>query len=318
MKKQKTVIVGVIFLFLTSIFAMSDDGNNEPTTEKKEVKQVIIQEKQPVITTEKQLKQSNSNELVKDRLGGDTGKTKEELTKFKLDYTHKFVKLFPNFRESAKDWFFDNKINLNKIVEFEKNGLYLKKLIAQQGTSYQRNTLFSDIIVTGKVVELIKKGETFVPRYKFEIEQIINGSEVFKEFLGEIPKYIYFVAFFGVSIEDESFINKKGIYFLEVEEYTKSNMLFHKLPYSTVMVYNDSLMCHKRDFYKFDTAYKYKHGKLELSKMQKDNNYGEKYLRWYDECKTGSWNETIENIKKTLKINDDKNFYNRTYKSKEK
>ncbi|MBU4485957.1 MAG: hypothetical protein KKD38_03440 [Candidatus Delongbacteria bacterium] len=310
--ERKIVWITIIVLFLTSLYALSGDGGNEPVKEKQQVTQP---EHSIASETKEQVK---SNQTVKDRLGVDTGKTKEELAKFKQDYTLEFKELFPNFRESAKDWFFDNKINLNKIVEFEKNGLYLKNLIDQQGTSYQRNTLFSDIILTGKVVELIKRDETFVPRYKFEIEQIINGSEVFKEFLGEIPKYIYFVAFFGVSIEDESFINKKGIYFLEVEEYTKSNMLFHKLPYSTVMVYNDSLMCYKRDFYKFDTAFKYLHGKKKLSQMQIDNNYAEKYLRWFEECKIGSWDGTVEGIRKILEINDSKNFFNRIYKSEEK
>jgi hypothetical protein len=93
--------------------------------------------------------------------------------------------------------------------------------------------------------------------------------------------------------------------------------LFLKQPYSTILSYNDSLVCYERDRHKFDSAYRYKNGKLELTQMQKDDNYGEKYLRWYEEGKIGNWDDTIAKIRKILDINDEKNFYKRSYKHEE-
>lgn len=252
---------------------------------------------------------ANNTETVKDSLGVDTGMSVIEFDNFRNEYKKKFTKLFPNFTLSMEDWFFNNKVNLNKIDEFERYGLYLKNFSVIEGSPYQKNAVLCDIIVTGKVVESIRD-KIYDPKYKFEIDQIIKGTEVIKYQLGEIPKYLYFYDFYSVSV-----LNTKGVYFFYSDPLKNDNLLFLKRGYSTIIVYNDSLVCYERDRHKFDSAFKYKHGTLKLSKMQSDGNYGERYLRWYEECKIGSWNEVVENIKKIIEINDAKNFYKKSWTS---
>jgi len=315
---RRVIITAILIAMLSVVFSMSGDGGNVPVVPKESTVKVTENAIQKSSSETDQIGQTKSNETIKDRLGIDTGLTKEKLDDFKDDYNLKFRNLFPNFSESASDWFFNCKINLNKIEDFEKFGLELKKTKDISTVGYKENSLKSDIIVTGKVVELIQTNENNAPRYKFEIDQIIKGSEIIKKYLGDLPNYIYFVAILGVSIDNESVLNKKGIYFFQIDSEIIKHSLFLKRYYSTVLLYNDSIVCYERDINKFDTAFRYKHRKLELSQIQKDNNYEEKYLNWYEECKIGSWDETIVNIRKILEINDEINFYKRSYKYEEK
>lgn len=304
MKSSKVLILAIIFALLTSIFAMSDDGGKEPVVEKKEVRQEVV----PA--------EAKSNKTVIDLIGMDTGKNKKKIEEFRQNYRIKYVKLFPKKRKSAYSHYYNYKINLNKIDEFEKSGLDLRETSIAAGASYKRNTLYSDIIVIGKVVELITKGEDFTPRYKLKIEEIIVGTEVIENFFGEIPEYLYYIAFLGVSMDKESILNKKGLYFLGVDPYTKVDSLFRKGSYSTVSLYNDSIVCYERDYHKFDRAFKYMNGEYKLSPAQ-EKKYKDMYLKRYKECNLGSRDDVIVGIKKILTINDSKNFYKREYKLEE-
>jgi len=311
---DQKILVAIILMFLLSpMYSMSDDGGNVPVVQKENASKEVSQAKQKPILASNQNSETKPNETVKDRFGFDTGMTKEKLENFMNEYKNKFMELFPNYRENAYERFFNNKINLNSLDEFEKIGLNLHENTHISGNSYLENSLKSDIILTGRVVELQQKDENFVPRYKLEIDKIFKGSEIINQYLGEIPKEIYFVAFLGISIDISSELDKKGIYFLNIDPLPKKEFLFLKQPYSTITVYNDSIVCYERDFNKFDSAFKFKHGEIELTKAQKDSNHGERYLKWYDECKIGNLNETINQIKKILEINDDKNFYKRSY-----
>jgi hypothetical protein len=256
-----------------------------------------------------------NTETVIDRLGIDTGKSEEELEELKQEYAKKFKNLFPpNFKSTAHKSYFEKKINLNEIKKFENNGLNLREFSVAEGASYQKNTLYSDVIVTGKAVELITKGEDFTPRYKLEIEKIISGSEIIESIYGEIPECIYYVAFLGTSYDRESILNRKGIYFLRVQPYTKENTLFSKRPFSTVMVYNDSIVCYERNIGMFNQAFINIHERSHTKKMQ--NEFEKK--KWHQRYENGyikeSWDEIIANIYKILEINDSENFYEKTWK----
>jgi hypothetical protein len=310
--EKKVIMTAILITLLSVVFSMSGDGGNVPV-EKKEANQQLVQGSTAITNQAEQVK---SNETVKDRLSVDTGMTNEEFEQFKQNYALKFKQIFPNFTENAMDWFFDYKINLNAIDKFEENGLNLKEFSIAQGSSFQKNALFCDIIVTGKITEMIQKDEATAPRYKLKVNQIIHGSEEIKKYLGEIPEFLYVVALLGTSIDNESMLNKGGIYFLQIDSEVIKHSLFVKRYYSTVLVYNDSNVCYERDFYKFDSAFKYKNGKLELSKMQKDNNYEERYLKWYKECQIGSWDEVVKSIRTILEINEGNYFYKRNYSTK--
>lgn len=276
------IILSILLVLIIPIFGISSDGYNESIPK--------------------------NSVTFKDRLGVDTGMTEEKLEMFREEYAQKFKQLFPHFRSTAYKSYFEKKINLNKIEIFEEYGLDLRKFSVIEGSSYQKNTLHSDIVATGQVVEIFE-ANTNQPKYKFEINQILKGSEVIKYKLGDIPKFLNFTDFHNVSV-----LNVKGIYFFDVDPIAIDNSLFVKIGYSTVITYNESLVCYERDRNRFDSAFKYKHGKLELSKMQKDNNYGERYLNWYEECYIGSWDEVIENIIKIIEVNDRMNFYKNTWK----
>ena len=248
---DQKIFVAIILMFLLSpIYSMSDDGGNVPVVQKENSSREVPQIEQQSNLVLDHGAEESSKETVKDQLGFDTGMLQEEFDKFKSQYKKKFMELFPNLTESTCEWYFNNKINLNQVNEFEKNGLYLNISNIPQGTSYKKNALLSDVIVTGKIVELIQKDDTFVPRYKLEIDQIIHGSEVIETHLGEIPRYIYFVAFLDVSIDRPSLLNKKGIYFLYINPLPNKEFIFLKRHYSNMTIYNDSIVCYERDFHK--------------------------------------------------------------------
>ncbi len=119
MKKNK-MIIAVIFTFalLTAVFAMSGGGNNDPAKEAQQIKQ-DTQNDQAL-----QPDQIKSNDTVKDRLGVDTGMTKEEYEKFKDEYLayQKKCGIY------ATDNLYYHKTNLNAISEFANHNINLNRL----------------------------------------------------------------------------------------------------------------------------------------------------------------------------------------------
>jgi hypothetical protein len=218
MKKQKALILVIMFTLLTTIFAMSDDGRKEPQIEKKEIKQEVVSEKAEI-----EIEKAKSNKTVKDRFDIDTGKSNDKLESFKQDYAIKFKKLFSNFKESSSEWFFDSKINLNKKMKLEELGINFENCKNIATITYKENVLLNEIIVIGKVIELIQDGNN-VPKYKFQIEKIINGSELIEKFLGEIPEFLYFIAFIYTSRDNELILDRKGIYYFYLDPNKKRRL----------------------------------------------------------------------------------------------
>ena len=89
MKKQKALILAVIFILISSIFAMSDDGGNKPDVEKKELKQETN-------VVSEQTEEAKSTDTVKDWFGINTGLTEKE---FKA-HQESYIKRWIEFHES--------------------------------------------------------------------------------------------------------------------------------------------------------------------------------------------------------------------------
>jgi hypothetical protein len=194
--------ITVVLVLLTSFFliAMSDDGNNDPTVVKKEVK---------------------SSETVKDQFGIDTGMTKEDLEKYKDEYLE--------FQKKCGIYAIDNlyyhKINLNavdKLAEYDilldrskdlctTNDFILKSeiivIVSFMDFSIERNKKLTypatfnvkvhEVIQNNteyeKIPDMIKVKGTNFPNWKFD--QYESGLS--KTYKNKDDKYVLFLSRYG-------------------------------------------------------------------------------------------------------------------------
>lgn len=292
MKTKKALILAVIFTLLTSIFAMSDDGESKPLVEKKEVKQEVAQIDKPVIETK-------SGQTVKDEFGIDTGMTKEELDDFKESYHE----AFPFTRRGSAYKF---KIDYSKKKELKELGVE----VFNRARMYKDNALFCDVVVIGKVTDFDKRSI-----YKIEIDEILKGEEVLKNKLGYFPDKLYFKSTHSMDNDNEPALNTKGIYFLwTADKLSEKRNYLQKLPYSTVISLDDSTVFYERYYEEYSRIKKAREIKSRESYKDYDphkevEDYITKHAFIHE-----SWDEIVNNIKKILEVNDAENFYKKSFR----
>ncbi|MDA3886545.1 MAG: hypothetical protein PF638_13205 [Candidatus Delongbacteria bacterium] len=290
--KYKSIIAVVIFILLTTIFAMSDDGVNEPQIEKsKEVKHEVTTnvDSYPL----EQTVQVKSSKTVKDQLGIDTGMTKVELEIFKTQYMKKAEKLgILEHKSVSPKSYFDHNINLNAVDELKKLGLFLTHTATSSEESFAYNIIHSDIIAIGsidKVQYLCKDKEeernaygNIRSRFFVKINRILKGSENLVSSLDEIP-----------------FISSKGKFIISSgSEYVEKGKEY-------IFFFQKGLFG-KEEF-------KNDYSKLKGSLMI--NN--ERVFFEYFDTEFKSYEEILSIIENFNKINDSENFYQRNYIIKE-
>ncbi|MDA3884985.1 MAG: hypothetical protein PF638_05260 [Candidatus Delongbacteria bacterium] len=222
MKSRKVLILAIIFALLTSIFAMSDDGRNEPQVEKKEVKQGITKANQ----SETQAKETKSNETVKDRLGFDTGMTKEEIIEFETNYYNRCKELgIQKDHFVAPGSYFKYKINLNAIDKMKNLGLFLKKDPNNLEEDFAFFVTHSDLIVIGTIEDIEyffkteeeesnAKGARSV--YTVKVENILKGENLFEVIPNQIKYYNSTGKFIITSNDRRQNLNGKYIFFFQL------------------------------------------------------------------------------------------------------
>ena len=174
MKSKKALTLVIIFTLLASIFAMSDDGVNEPKVVKKEA----IQETNVV---SEQTEEAKSNTLVKDKLGFETGLTEKEFKAHQEAYIKRWIE-FQESKEKEKNFKWKNeklekavkaqrieqaleryqqRVNINAIPEFKKFGIgprdYFAGYHIEGLTPYTFATTMSPVVVHGKIIDMNNK-----------------------------------------------------------------------------------------------------------------------------------------------------------------
>ncbi|MDA3887148.1 MAG: hypothetical protein PF638_16295 [Candidatus Delongbacteria bacterium] len=306
MKKQKKAILGVLFLLLTSILAMSDDGEKEAIKGSKIVNQEITPNGDFVQSTTND-KQTQATISVKDKYGVDTGMSSEKLATFKEEYMKLDRKMFPNSRTTM---LYDAKIDLNKYDEFKKHGVDLKRSGAfVDAKTYMDNALYSEIIVTGITIkpERLDNANTF----KLEIDEVIKGKEILINKFGDVPKFINYYDDTDVVGTTKPIMNLKGIYYFNFSQnITPSRRWIQKRPESTLLLLPDSTILYEKYYDDFKSL-KWLRSKKNKSEQNKIWQKGFEKTIIMNE----TWNEAVNNVKTILKINDANNFYNKKFKA---
>jgi len=314
--KSSKVVVAVLILILSTVFAMSGDGGQQPAKPEKktEVTQTQNEQAQQAPSDEKEgsdkrvkyaqkecpllvrTEQIDSKGMVTDKLGYYTGMTKDELQKFKEDYNKLDKKMFPNTRTTM---LYDAKVDLNRYEELKKLGVDLKRSGAPtEAKFYKENAIYRDIVVIGKTIgpEKVTGANTF----KIEIIEVLKGAEILKYKLGEVPKYFnYFDPF-----TPEPIIGKIGMYFWGfAEDIDINNRRFiQQVTGSTLIMLNDTTVIYER-------LSEYVH-----RKPFSPGGKSPAFVYSDDFKKRLSWDEVVQNVRDILKVNDTENFYKKIFK----
>ncbi|OGE84962.1 MAG: hypothetical protein A2Y39_05690 [Candidatus Delongbacteria bacterium GWF2_40_14] len=338
---KKNIIIPAVILVLAlfaSTYAMSDDGGQQPVKPEKKTEAVQVQNEQvqQVDNTVNLVKEEGSgleenksgeSVTVKDRLGVDTGMTKEELDIFKEDYMKLEKQIYPYY--NIGNWFYNLKIDLNKRDELKKVGVDLNRSgVPAEAKTYKENTLLSDVIVIGSIVGQEQPVGTDRIAYAVKIDEVLKGEDILINKLGKVPEKLHFFHSGVISDLDNEIIiqNQKGIYFMDrADGMNKDRQWLSKRPYSTLLYMDGVQMIYEKHIEMYHRAIRMERSLMEKPKTKnlKDDPMGEKYEREVKIIRNTlkhslpSWEETIENIKKILEINDDKNFYKKTYKVEE-
>ncbi len=209
MKKNK-IITAVIFAFalLTTVFAMSNDGNNEPVkqemkTDTMQVQNEQVQQDEKTIQNESN-QESMSSTTAKDWFGFDTGMTEKEFQ----EHQEAYIKRWIDFQESIvgerknisekkiqqimertrQDAIirYQQRLNLNAIPKFKQFGIgpkdYFTGYDAQGVSPYTYATTISQVVVHGKVIATEGGYETkTTPVYTLEVIEMLKGEFYYKE-----------------------------------------------------------------------------------------------------------------------------------------
>lgn len=293
MKQNKTILImAVIFSLLSTAFAMSGDGGQQPV--KTEKGNEAVQEQQAGNVVQVVEEESGQEEktgvrvTVKDRLGIDTGMTKAELDEFKAQYIKRAEELgIENYPSVSPYSYFEHKINLNAIEELKNLGLFIKKNPFLTDENFAYNVTHSDMIILGEIdsVEYLydsKEDEWKADMYILskcyvKIEKILKNNEFHKIYSDKVT-YLSTNGKFLTSGEYKMNFGQKYIFFLKKR--------------------SDDIDKFKNDFSKLKGSIR----------IENENTYLEYFDDEYKNCK-----EIFNTINTFNAINDGINFYKREY-----
>jgi hypothetical protein len=178
---KKITILSIFVAFNSSIYAMSGDGGNIPSSVKQE-------------TMRESLFTKLDGEIV---YGNDTGLTREEFIQFKKNYfecldkldwinEHGYRKDKDNVAQMYEEYF-KGKINLNALDKLEELGWYPG--LTDRGL--QANILFKGgVILTGHTTDSVVYEDNLEKNihgsiWEFKVDKIIRGKELMNEGDGE-------------------------------------------------------------------------------------------------------------------------------------
>jgi len=324
--KKNIIIVAVILVLalFSSIYAMSDDGGQQPVKPEKKTEAVQAQNEQ-IQQSEKMVQEKQTEVNGQENKSGEEKKiekfilknvwpdqeksaqlTEEKYNQVRYDYFEKAKIMGEENRQVVND-FWDHRVNVNKIQE-------LKDLDAlPQGKDVEQFNsncfaLFSQLVVIG-TVKKIEYDSNINARYKTTVEveanEVIAGDELFPS----LTKIIYIV------LESDL---RNGNWNSEPNLKLETKYLFYltRYPLEFYARYNDGCLKGQTERWLKEikpmpdnindlnvfAPYSYSTVDLEAFKRTFKGDF-EKYL-----------NDLFNTIKKIFKINDKANFYNRSYK----
>ncbi|MBN2747381.1 MAG: hypothetical protein JXR34_11705 [Bacteroidales bacterium] len=303
MKQKLSILLSIIFLM--PIFAMSDGDSNGIGSDSKAK---LPQKDYPLPI---QPEQVDSNGIVTDRLGYNTGMTKDELQKFKEDYNNLDKTMFPGTHSTM---LYDAKIDLNKYEELKILGVDLTNSGGfTESKDYLENSLYGEIVVVGKTIE--KEKVNGADTFRIEIFEVLKGAEILKFKLGKVPKFFnYFDPF-----NQEPVMDMKGLYFFGfAQDINKDTRCWvQQIPASTLLCLEDNSIVYEKNFKSLNYALYFINNATTNEKMIKSEKWRKKIHDLYESVKMNeSWDVAISSVRQILEINDAENFYKKTWRKK--
>jgi hypothetical protein len=301
MKQKLSILLSIIFLM--PIFAMSDGDSNEISSENK------AKHTQKYWPLPVQPEQVDSNGIVTDKLGYNTGMTKDELQRFKEDYNKLDKTMFPGTHTTM---LYDAKIDLKKYEELKKLGVDLKNSgNSSESKNYLENTLYGEIVVVGKTIlkEKVNGADTF----RIEIFEVLKGAEILKFKLGEVPKFFNYIDL----MNQEPVMDTKGLYFFDfAQDINKDTRCWvQQITASTLLCLSDNSIVYEKNFKSLNYALYFMNNAATNEKMIKSEKWRNKIQDLYESVKMNeSWDVAISSVRKILEINDAENFYKKAWR----
>jgi len=219
------------------------------------------------------------------------GLSQKQLEKHKADYSVKTQSLGMAIKPS---FFYEKKIDLNKVEEFKSVGLDLVAMGNKVGEyNFRENSLVSEVIIQGTIVAKTyhpAKNLNFHTTYKIQVDSYIKGSGA---------SYIYVKTVSG-AIGEDMFVNRSS----EPKLYMGERVL---------------MMLSKVDIAGYTQARAEGHFDKELNATSEDyvinGKYSLKANSYFDSDREfiGKLEDVSATISKIVSINDDSNFYSKKF-----
>lgn len=302
--KQKTLILAVMFVLLTTIFAMSDDGESKPQVVKEEVKQAS----EVTVSNEKSAKTATIAELegyALDNVWLDQEKEIDiaEYEQTKIDFVNKAKKMGIKNEKSIRVKYWNFRINVNELDYLRELGADTLKHRAFDNMTLLDHALDAQVVIIGTIENKEFSTGILKTTYEIKVEEVLIGNDLYKDF----PKTVYTKfadkitsnTIYADGWPKDHILGDKYLFFLNrcyIDSYARQNKKRGKLDFmpskdaneANVFAINKSFDITNLDRYK--TNYKYR------------------------EKKDFDFEELKDKIRKIGKINDKANFFNRSYK----
>jgi hypothetical protein len=181
--------VAVIFSLLTTVFAMSGDGNNEPAKQTQEVKQDAQVENAEHLeqAEDKSYEEKKIEKFILQNVWPDQKKSaelsEEEYNQIRFDYFEKAREHGVTHKQVINE-FWENRINVNVLDELEELGANPGIKDAEKLSIYDK-ALFSQIVVIGKVLDRTRdnRKRAFCPySHRVKVDEVLSGEGLIDEF----------------------------------------------------------------------------------------------------------------------------------------
>jgi len=309
MKKNK-MIVAVIFTFtlLTTAFAMSGSGNQQPIKDAQQVKQDV----QTVIAQSTQDEQSDQKETPKratiaqlegyvlENVWPDQENEIDvaEYEKTKKEFAEKARKIGVMNEKMIRVFYWKYRINVNKLKEMRELGADTVTYRVSENMTLLDRAMEAQAVVIGTITDVEFTSGVLHTSYKVNVDEVIIGRDLVKEF----PQTIFVK--FAEKLNDPKTI------------YLDSSVKYHKIGNKYMFFLNRTSFEGHARYNKLkitkeiNQPYSYMaSSSFDLTELDKYKNFFKK-----ENNKEFDFDELKEKIKKIGQLNDKANFFNRSYK----
>lgn len=313
MKRRMIIVTIVMIGFCLGLFGQSETFAQDSLKVKKLEEHKRLMEYREKVKGEKK---KYPSVLVSELYPPESKKTSIEIHELYKDYMDKCKVLGIEIKETLKEFVFYLRVNINAIEEFEKIGINLKRIYSDNRNEEQTKasigslSLQSQIIVFG-VLSDIGKYSNLWQRATIKIDEVLKGEFYFNE----LPDEFYWYS------HESDFQNPRGSGLVKFDVGDRILLFVNKIGIDNELALKKIISAEKSPKlgYGYDAFKMNETHDLGVVKyfIVKDGQFVSKELIYVDGIKStyeGKVDSVLQVIRKVERINDTKNFYNRSYK----